>query len=137
MSQTKSIIRRIPAWTPVLLLGASLKLVPTAAGVTADFDLKHPGQAAGANVAQHCGQPDQTGAMRPEKELQNSKNVFLKPDETQTVLFPPAKNAFAGCRPEQKPCVEEHVAFKIPVGGSARDARLAGEFPLRETRLVK
>jgi len=114
-----------------------LKLTPTDAGVTAEFEVKNTGTVAGAEVAQLYVQPENPSVPRPEKELKGFKKVFLKPGEQQTISIPLTKAAFAYYSPEQKSWVAEKAAFKILAGGSSRDLPLAEEFNLTQTDLIQ
>jgi beta-glucosidase len=77
------------------------------------------------------------GLPRPLRELKGFRKVFLKPGEKQTVSVPLGREAFAYYSPDQDGWVAEKDDFTISVGGSSRDLRLEGSFPLPQTTLEK
>ena len=113
------------------------KLVPTADGVTAQFDLQNTGPVAGAEVAQLYVQPEKPGVPRPLRELKGFQKVYLSPGETRTLTIPLTRSAFAYYSPDQKSWVAEQGAYKLLVGGSSRDLPLSAEYQLTETTQVK
>jgi beta-glucosidase len=117
---------------------SNLKLVESGGGaVTAEFEIRNSGKAAGAEVAQLYIQPENPSVMRPLKELKAFKKVFLKPGETQKISLPLEPRALAFYSPEQKSWVAEKGAFTILAGSSSRDLRLRDTFNLPQTITLK
>jgi beta-glucosidase len=119
---------------------SNLNLVPgpeaLGAPVTVEFELANTGSRAGAEVAQIYVQEASPSLPRPLKELKGFKKVLLQPGEKQKVSVILDRNAFAHYAPDKKGWVADKGAYKILVGGSSRDLRLAGKFHLSETILA-
>ena len=119
---------------------SNLNLVPgpeaLGAPVTVEFELANTGSRAGAEVAQVYVQEASPSLPRPLKELKGFKKVLLQPGEKQKVSVILDRNAFAHYAPDKKGWVADKGAYKILVGGSSRDLRLAGKFHLSETILA-
>jgi beta-glucosidase len=104
--------------------------------LTVEFELANTGSRAGAEVAQIYVQPVHSSVSRPVKELKGFKKVFLQPDEKQMVSITLDPGAFAYYDVDKKSWVAEKGGYKILVGSSSRDLRLAGKFELKETMFV-
>jgi beta-glucosidase len=105
--------------------------------VSVEFEVTNTGERAGAEVAQVYVHQAKPGLPRPLRELKGFRKVFLKPGEKQTVSVPLGREAFAYYSPDQDGWVAEKDDFTISVGGSSRDLRLEGSFPLPQTTLEK
>jgi beta-glucosidase len=105
--------------------------------VTAQFEIKNAGGVAGAETAQLYVHEENPGLPRPMKELKGFKKVFLKAGETQTVSIPLKRGAFAYYDDKQHAWVAENKEFKISIGNSSRDIRLAAGFQLMQPTVFK
>ena len=116
---------------------SNLRLVPgtDASGpvVTVQFDLANTGPRAGAEVAQVYVHQASPGLPRPAQELKGFQKISLPPGERQTISIPLDARAFAFYDPARHGWVAEQGTFTIQVGGSSRDLRLQGDFPLPRT----
>ena len=101
--------------------------------VTVEFDLANTGAREGAETAQLYVQDVASALPRPVKELKAFRKVPLKPGAKQKISIPLGRDAFAYYDPSRPGWVAEAGDFKILVGSSSRDIRLAGTFTLRET----
>lgn len=91
------------------------------------FRLKNTGTAAGAEIAQLYVAPDHPSAVfRPEKELKGFDKVFLQPGEEKEVSITLDSRAFAYYNTLIHDWYAEGGAYRILVGASSRDIRLAG-----------
>lgn len=90
----------------------------------------------GAEVVQVYVQPRKPSVQRPVKELKGFTKVFLKPGETKTVTIPLAGRSFAYYAPEKKAWIAEAGEYRVLVGASSRDIRLAGTLRLPTTTQV-
>src|SRR5262249_45649449 len=102
--------------------------------VTVRFDLENVGSRDGAEVPQLYVQDIESSLPRPIKELKGFQRVFLKAGAKQTVSIPLDTKAFAFYDPAKHAWIAETGDFKILVGSSSRDLRLAGTFRLAETK---
>jgi beta-glucosidase len=105
--------------------------------LTVEFELANTGKRAGAEAAQVYVQELKPALPRPLKELKGFKKVLLQPGEKQKVSIALDQCAFAHYDPDKTAWVADQGAYKILVGGSARDLQLAGEFKLAETLVEK
>jgi beta-glucosidase len=105
--------------------------------VTVEFELANTGSRAGAEVAQVYVQEVHPSLPRPLKELKGFKKVFLQPGEKQKVSLTLDRNAFAHYDADKKGWVADKGAYKILIGSSSRDLRLAGKFKLVEPTVEK
>jgi beta-glucosidase len=117
---------------------SDLKLVPgTGANMTAQFEIQNTGTRAGAETAELYVHQDNPGQPRPEQELKGFKKVFLQPGETQTISIPLDQRAFAYYDGGRKSWVAEKDQFKILIGSSSRDIRLATDCTLADAIVFK
>jgi beta-glucosidase len=101
--------------------------------LTIEFELTNTGAREGAEVAQIYVQDVQSSLPRPLRELKGFRKVFLKAGEKQTLSIALGRSAFAFYDPAKKAWIAEKGDFKIAVGSSSRDIRLAGNFRLPQT----
>jgi len=113
---------------------SNLKFVPHQGGsvVSAEFDIANTGLRAGAEVAELYIHQDNPSLSRPPKELKGFKKIFLQPGEKKTVSIPLDQRAFAFYDPAKAGWVAEAGDYKIEIGGSSRDIRLADTFHLQQ-----
>lgn len=105
--------------------------------LTVEFEVANAGEREGAEVAQVYVADVKSSLPRPAKELKGFRKVFLKPGERQTVSIPLERGAFAFYDPQRHGWVAEKGDFRIMVGASSRDIRLAGDFRLAQTTVEK
>ena len=87
--------------------------------------IKNTGKVAGKEIVQLYVKPLSSREMRPLKELKGFKKVELAPGEEKTVEFELGKRSFAFYDVEQNDWRVEAGEYKIKVGASSRDLRLA------------
>lgn len=92
-------------------------------GVTVTVDVTNTGKMAGKETVQVYVHDQQSGLVRPEKELKGFAKVELKPGETRSVSIPLDFRAFAYYHPEYKQWITESGKFDILVAASAADVR--------------
>jgi beta-glucosidase len=107
----------------------------TALAVT--FDLTNAGDREAAEVAQVYVSDLKSSLPRPAKELKGFAKVFLKPGERKTVTVALSRDAFAFYDPARRGWVAERGDFRVMVGASSRDVKLAGDFTLAQTTVEK
>lgn len=116
----------------------ALKLTPGVTSgaplVTVEFNLANTGAREGADTAQIYIEPLHSSLTRPAKELKAFRKVSLKPGAKQWISLPLERSAFAAYDPSKPGWVAEAGEYRILVGASSRDIRLAGTFKLNETR---
>jgi beta-glucosidase len=78
---------------------------------------------AGKEIVQVYVHDQQSGLVRPEKELKGFAKVELQPGETKTVSIPLDFRAFAYYHPEHKQWITEDGDFDILIAASAADIR--------------
>ncbi|GAB4485582.1 MAG: glycoside hydrolase family 3 C-terminal domain-containing protein [Anaerolineales bacterium] len=92
-------------------------------GVTVTVDVTNTGKFAGKEIVQVYVHDQQSGLIRPEKELKGFAKVELQPGETQSVSIALDFRAFAYYHPEYKQWMTEDGEFDILVAASAADIR--------------
>ncbi|MCB0033082.1 MAG: glycoside hydrolase family 3 C-terminal domain-containing protein, partial [Anaerolineales bacterium] len=92
-------------------------------GVTVTVDVTNSGAIAGQEIVQIYVHDQQSGLVRPEKELKGFAKVSLEPGETKTVSIDLDFRAFAYYHPEYKQWITEDGAFDLHIAASAADIR--------------
>ncbi len=92
-------------------------------GVIVTVDVTNTGKVAGKETVQVYVHDQQSGLVRPEKELKGFAKVELKPGETKSVSIPLDFRSFAYYHPEYKQWITENGQFVILVAASAADIR--------------
>lgn len=92
-------------------------------GVTVTVDVTNTGSLAGKEIIQVYVHDQQSGLVRPEKELKGFAKVELQPGETRSVSIPLDFRAFAYYHPDYKQWITEDGEFDILIGASAADIR--------------
>jgi len=92
-------------------------------GLTVTVDVTNTGDLAGKEILQVYVHDQQSGLVRPEKELKGFAKVELQPGETRSVSIPLDFRAFAYYHPEYKEWITEDGDFDILIGASATDIR--------------
>jgi len=100
------------------------------------FDLANSGDRSGAEVAQLYITDLVSSLPRPVKELKGFIKVPLGPGEKRRVHIPLDLKAFMFYHPERRGWLAEQGDFRILIGSSSRDIRLAAEFHLEESHFV-
>jgi beta-glucosidase len=102
---------------------ASAETFKAADGLTVTVDITNTGNLAGKEIIQVYIHDQQSGLVRPEKELKGFAKIELQPGETKTVSIPLDFRAFAYYHPEYKEWITEDGDFDILIGTSATDIR--------------
>jgi beta-glucosidase len=102
-------------------------------GLTVTVDVTNTGDVAGKEIVQVYVHDQQSGLVRPEKELKGFAKVELEPGETKTVSIPLDFRAFAYYQPEYKQWIAEDGAFDLLIAASAMDIRHALTVTLEST----
>lgn len=92
-------------------------------GMTVTVDVTNTGEIAGQEIVQVYVHDQQSGLVRPEKELKGFAKVSLEPSETKTVSIDLDFRAFAYYHPEYKQWITEDGAFDLHIAASAADIR--------------
>jgi len=92
-------------------------------GVTVTVDVTNTGNVAGKETVQVYVHDQQSGLVRPEKELKGFAKVELQPGETKTVSVDLDFRAFAYYHPKYQQWITEDGAFGILLAASAADIR--------------
>jgi len=99
---------------------------------TVSVTVENTGQREGAEVVQLYVGFNLALVERPPHELKGFAKVFLKPGERKTVELPLDRMAFSYYDAKKKAWIAEPRTYRIVVGSSSRDIRLAEDFELRE-----
>jgi beta-glucosidase len=102
-------------------------------GVTVTVDITNTGKVAGSEILQVYVHDQESGLVRPEKELKGFARVHLQPGETQSVSIPLDFRAFAYYHPEYRQWITEDGEFDILIAASAADIREALTVTLEST----
>jgi beta-glucosidase len=102
-------------------------------GLTVTVDVTNTGQRAGKEIVQVYVHDQQSGLVRPPKELKGFAKVELQPGETKTVSIHLDSRAFAYYRPAYKRWITEDGDFDILVGASAADICCRATVTLQST----
>jgi beta-glucosidase len=102
-------------------------------GVTVTVDVTNTGKFAGKEIVQVYVHDQESGLVRPEKELKGFAKVELQPGETKSVSIALDFRAFAYYHPEHKQWITEDGAFDILIASSALDIRDALTVTLEST----
>jgi beta-glucosidase len=92
-------------------------------GVTVTVDVTNTGKFAGKEIVQVYVHDQQSGLVRPEKELKGFAKVELQPGETKSVSVKLDFRAFAYYHPEYKQWITEDGNFDLLIAASAADIR--------------
>ncbi len=92
-------------------------------GLTVTVDVTNTGKFTGKEIVQVYVHDQQSGLIRPEKELKGFAKVELEPGETKSVSINLDFRAFAYYHPEYKLWITEDGEFDILVAASAADIR--------------
>lgn len=92
-------------------------------GVTVTVDITNTGNLAGKEIVQVYVHDQESGLVRPEKELKGFAKVELQPGETKSVSIQLDFRAFAYYHPQYKQWITETGEFDILVAASAADIR--------------
>lgn len=95
-------------------------------GLSVSFRVKNTGAVAGAEIAQLYVAAGNSAVFRPEKELKGFRKVFLQPGEEREVAITLDARAFAYYNALIHGWHVEGGDYRILVGASSRDIRLAG-----------
>lgn len=102
-------------------------------GTTVMVDITNTGDIAGKEIVQVYVHDQQSGLVRPEKELKGFAKVALQPGETKTVSISLDFRAFAYYHPEYKQWITEDGDFDILITASATDIRHSLTVTLKST----
>jgi beta-glucosidase len=92
-------------------------------GLTVTVDVTNTGAVPGKEIVQLYVRDQQSGLVRPEKELKGFAKVDLQPGETKTVFIELDFRAFAYYHPKYQQWITEDGEFDILIGASAADIR--------------
>jgi beta-glucosidase len=102
-------------------------------GLTVSVDVTNTGKLAGKEIVQVYVHDQQSGLVRPPKELKGFAKVALQPGETQTISISLDFRSFAYYNPAYAQWVTEDGEFDILVGASSADIRCQGTVTLQST----
>jgi len=107
------------------------KHVDPSGNITAKITIKNSGKLAGDEVVQLYAHQENSGVLRPEKQLVSFERITLKPKEQKTVelIFPAKDLAFYDVN--KKMFVVEHGVFKLMVGSSSADIKSTGQVKIK------
>ncbi len=92
-------------------------------GVNVSVDITNTGKMAGKEVVQVYVHDQQSGLVRPPKELKGFAKVELQPGDTKTVTIALDFRAFAYYHPGYRLWITEDGQFDILIGASSTDIR--------------
>jgi len=115
-------------------LNVSKDLMQDSETVRIAFCVKNTGKSAGKEVAQLYISAPETTLFKPEKELRDFAKVSLEPGEEKTVIFDVNKRGFAYWNININDWHVESGNYKILIGSSSQDIRLAAEIEVRSTQ---
>jgi beta-glucosidase len=99
--------------------------------VEISLNLKNEGNYEGAEVVQLYVAKKQSVVERPAKELKGFKKIFLKKNESKSVVFSLKREDLAYYDPDQSHWITETGEYEVFLAGSSRDIRLNGSFELQ------
>ena len=102
-------------------------------GITISVDVTNTGNVAGKEAVQVYVHDQESGLVRPYKELKAFAKVELQPGETKTVTLALDFRAFAFYHPAYKQWITEDGAFDILIGASSADIRFVETVTLQST----
>ena len=102
-------------------------------GLTVSVDVTNTGKVAGKEVVQVYVHDQESGLVRPPKELKAFAKVELQPGETKTVALALDFRAFAYYHPAYKQWITEDGEFDILIGASSADIRCTKTVTLQST----
>ena len=102
--------------------------------VKISFLVKNTGKSAGKEIAQLYISAPQSTLFKPEKELRDFAKVSLEPGEEKSVIFELNKRSFAYWNVIINDWHVESGIYKILIGSSSQDIRLAKEIKVRSTQ---
>jgi beta-glucosidase len=103
---------------------------PARAEATVAFTLANTGHRAGSEVAQVYVTDAEASADRPERELKAFRKVRLAPGESRRIELTLTERDFAFWDARARRWTVEPGTFRIAVGASSRDLRLAADIDL-------
>ncbi len=98
------------------------------------FRVKNTGKTAGKEVAQLYISAPETTLFKSQKELRDFAKVSLEPGEEKSVIFDVNKRSFAYWNVNINDWHVESGNYKILIGSSSQDIRLAAEIEVRSTQ---
>jgi beta-glucosidase len=102
-------------------------------GLTVTVDVTNTGKLAGKEIVQVYVHDQESGLVRPPKELKGFAKVELQPGETRSVSIQLDFRAFAYYHPEYKQWITEDGDFDILIAASATDIRQTLKVTLEST----
>lgn len=105
--------------------------------LTVTVKVKNTGNCPGKEVVQLYVKDNQTGAIRPVKELKGFEKVSLIPGEEKTVGFHLDRRAFAYYNVEAHDWCVQNGTFEILIGASSADIRLSAAVRVKAEPPVK
>ncbi|HVU08150.1 MAG TPA: glycoside hydrolase family 3 C-terminal domain-containing protein [Verrucomicrobiae bacterium] len=93
--------------------------------VAVNFKIANVGKRAGDEIAEIYVEYPQTDVPQPKKQLKGFTRVHLSPGETENVSIHLGAEAFSYWHPQKKVWMPATGTFKIDVGASAQDLKLA------------
>ncbi len=102
-------------------------------GLTVTVDVTNTGRVAGKEIVQVYVHDQESGLVRPEKELKGFAKVELQPGETKPVSIKLDFRSFAYYHPEYKQWITEDGDFDLLIGASASDLRCRVTVTLEST----
>ncbi len=92
-------------------------------GLTVTVDVTNTGRVAGKEIVQVYVHDQESGLVRPKKELKGFAKVALEPGETKSVSIPLDFRAFAYYHPKYQQWITDDGEFDILIAASAADIR--------------
>lgn len=102
-------------------------------GLTVSIDITNTGNVAGKEVVQLYLHDQNSGLVRPPKELKGFAKVELLPGETKTISIPLGFRSFAFYNPRYRQWVTEDGDFDVLIGSSSADIRSSLTITVRST----
>ena len=102
-------------------------------GLTVSVDVTNTGKVTGKEAVQVYVRDQESGLIRPLKELKAFAKVELQPGETKTISLPLDFRAFAYYHPAYKQWITEDGQFDILIGASSADIRFVETVTLQST----
>ena len=110
---------------------ADLSVVRAADGsCTARFRIRNDGKRPGAETAQLYIAPPAGQVPRPLRELKGYAKIHLEAGQSAMAEIPIPAKAFAYWHPEKKSWVVDSGTYRVQIGASSRDMRLAAEIQM-------
>lgn len=96
------------------------------------IDIKNTGKVAGKEVVQLYVHDAEASIIRPIKEIKDFQKVELQPNESKTVTFELARDAFAFYDEKTSSWKVEKGVFEVLVGASSKDIRQQASLEITE-----